>query len=51
MRKVRGARDQSEILIRLADAIAGFIRDYLEGDKTTKDLYKKAIAKSIILLV
>lgn len=32
-RKVLGARDQAEPLLRLADAVAGFVRDKLEGDK------------------
>ena len=51
VRKVRGIRDQSDAFIRLADAIAGFVRDYLEGDKIMKELYKKAAVKSIISLV
>ena len=47
-RKVRGARDESEPLIRLADAIAGFLRDYLEKQNYTKKLYQKAIKQKII---
>ncbi len=41
VRKVRGARDQSDEFIRLADAIAGFVRDSLEGDQVMKTLYEK----------
>lgn len=40
--KVRGLRDGSDEFIRLADSIAGFARDYIEGVEWTKLLYKKA---------
>ena len=30
--KVRGVRDESDILIRLADALAGFVRNGIDGD-------------------
>lgn len=48
VRKVRGARDQSEIFIRLADAIAGFVRDYLEKEKYAQEFYQKAIQRRVI---
>lgn len=48
VRKVRGARDQSEIFIRLADAMAGFVRDYLEGEKYAKEFYRKAVERKVI---
>ena len=49
VRKVRGVRkDENEPLIRLADAIAGFVRDFLEGNTVMKDLYQKAEARGII---
>lgn len=48
VRKVRGARDQSEIFIRLADAIAGFVRDYLEKEKYAQVFYQKALQRKII---
>lgn len=35
LRKVRGAKDQSDTLIRLADALAGFARDSLENQPYT----------------
>jgi hypothetical protein len=40
--KVRGARDQSDELIRLADAIAGGVRDSLEGDAIMRPLFEQA---------
>ena len=46
--KVRGITDQSNALIRLADAIAGFVRDCLEGDENMKPLYQKAIAAGLL---
>lgn len=48
IRKVRGLRDQSDEFIRLADAAAGFVRNYLEGDKLMGYLYKKAEKNKII---
>jgi len=48
VRKVRGARDQNEIFIRLADAIVGFVRDYLEKEKYAQEFYQKAIQRKII---
>lgn len=38
--KVRGVRDESNAIIRLADCIAGFVREYSQGSEYTKDLYK-----------
>ena len=46
--KVRGARDESSPLIRLADAFAGFIRDYIEGQQYAKDLYDRAVRARIV---
>lgn len=48
IKKVRGIRDQSNALIRLADAIAGFVRDYLEGNEEIKIIYKKALQEGLI---
>jgi hypothetical protein len=47
VRKVRGARDESEPIIRLADAVAGFVRDFLEGQNYATKLYEKAIREGI----
>lgn len=48
VRKVQGISDQSDAFIRLADAIAGFVRDYLEGNTTMKRLYEEATRRGII---
>jgi Protein of unknown function (DUF3800) len=48
VRKVRGARDESEPLVRLADAIAGFVRDYLEGQEYAQALFQKAHTAGVI---
>lgn len=39
-RKVKGLRDESSAYIRLADALAGFFRDYEEGKPYTKELFQ-----------
>lgn len=44
----RGMRDESDEFIRLADAIAGFIRDGIEGDKVMALLYMKALRMGVI---
>ena len=43
-RKVRGLDDQSDQFIRLADAIAAFVRDSLEGHERLRVLYGRALA-------
>ena len=48
VRKVRGIREQSDEFIRLADAVAGFIRDSLEGDQIMGPLYQKAEQNKVI---
>ena len=44
-RKVQGVnKDENNALIRLADAVAGFVRDVLDGEKgEIQDLFKKAV--------
>jgi glycine cleavage system pyridoxal-binding protein P len=49
--KVRGVRDESHALIRLADAMAGFIREYEEGREYAVVLYQIAIRKGILVEV
>ena len=44
----RGLKDEADEFIRLADAIAGFVRDGIEGDKIMKPLYKKALKRGVI---
>ena len=46
--KVKGARDESSPLIRLADAISGLIRDAFEGNSWSKQKVKQLINKEII---
>lgn len=48
VRKVKGARDESEPLVRLADAVAGFLRDFLDGQKYAVSLYQQASRGRII---
>jgi hypothetical protein len=48
VKKVRGITDESNAIIRLADAVAGFVRDYLEGGENMKMIYKKALKKGLI---
>ncbi len=36
--KVHGMKDESNSLIRLADAVAGFVRDYFEGQPYAEEL-------------
>lgn len=48
VKRVRGLTDESNALIRLADAIAGFVRDCLEGDKNMLPLYEKAVGSGLI---
>ncbi len=50
IKKVRGMKDESNPLLRVADAVCGFLRDYLEGQKYTKEfewVFEKHILKEI----
>lgn len=40
-RKIRGMKDEQSVFLRLADAIAGFLRDYIEKQPYAKMLLKK----------
>ncbi len=48
VRKVRGVRDESEPIVRLADAVAGFVRDYMEKQSYAVRLYEKALREKMI---
>ena len=48
VRKIRGVRDESESFIRLADAMAGFVRDYLEKEKYAREFYRRAVKRKVI---
>jgi hypothetical protein len=41
-KKIRGARDETEVLLRLADALCGFVRDSIEGRQEYRYLLEKA---------
>lgn len=47
-RKLIGGRDESSALLRLADAMAGFLRDYEEGQSYVQDLYRQFVGSRII---
>jgi hypothetical protein len=47
VRKVRGMKDESNSLLRLADAVCGLVRDYLEGQEYTKE-FRWAFEKGIL---
>lgn len=46
--KVRGLTHKSDEFIRLADALAGFFRDYLEGADYAQPLYREAKQLNLI---
>lgn len=46
--KVRGVRDESNAIIRLADAIVGFVREYIEDKAYAKKLYRLGIKNKIL---
>lgn len=48
VRKVRGVNDQSDEFIRLADAIAGFVRDALHGNQSSTRLLDQAMRIEVI---
>jgi hypothetical protein len=48
-RQARGLDDEADEFIRLADALAGFVRDGQEGDAVMGPLYKKAVRQKIIV--
>jgi hypothetical protein len=48
VRKVQGRRDESDEFIRLADAIAGFVRDALEEEQDMRVLFERARRRRLI---
>lgn len=48
VKKVRGARDESSPLIRLADAFAGFLRDGIEEQEYAQELYREAQRRGVV---
>lgn len=47
-RKVRGVRDESEPLIRLAAAVAGFVRDFIEGKTYAVECFAQAVKSGVL---
>lgn len=47
--KVRGVRDETDEFIRLADALAGFIRDAREGQAYAQRLYTRILSEGIVI--
>ena len=45
---VRGLTDEADEFIRLSDAIAGFLRDAIEGDEDMEKLHRRATANRVI---
>jgi hypothetical protein len=48
IKKVRGIPHRSDEFIRLADAVAGFTRDYQEGAAYARQLYPQATKRAIL---
>jgi len=46
--KVRGLKDENSNFIRLADTLAGFLRDWIEKKDYTKNLYRSLVKKGFI---
>ena len=49
--RIRGMKDEQSVFLRLADAIAGFIRDFEEKQLYTKSLYKNLRESGCIIEV
>jgi len=47
-KNIRGMKDEQSAFLRLADAMAGFVRDYLEGEAYTKDFYRDLKVRGFI---
>lgn len=48
-RKVQGVtKDENNALVRLADAVAGFVRDVMDGDEEAKALLDDAVARDVL---
>ena len=47
-RGVRGMQDGASAFLRLADVLAGFLRDYEEGETYTKDIVERLSARGVL---
>jgi len=48
VKKVRGIVDEADAMIRLADAVAGFVRNVLEGDVEYRTIYELGLRTGTI---
>lgn len=48
VKKVRGARDETDVLIRLADAVCGFVRAALEGQPDMRSLLEEQLRLGVV---
>jgi len=48
VKKVRGVKDENEVLIRLADATCGFVREAMEGEPAMLKLFKQGIQQGFL---
>lgn len=48
VKKVRGARDETDVLIRLADAVCGFVRAALEGQPDMRGLLEEQLRLGVV---
>ncbi|SRR6266571_127379 len=47
-RHIRGMKDEQSVYLRLADSIAGFVRDYLEGDKYAQLFFEQFVKRGFL---
>ena len=48
VKKVRGAQDETDVLIRLADAVCGFVRSALEGQPDMRSLLDEQLRLGVL---
>lgn len=48
VKKVRGAKDETDVLIRLADAVCGFVRAALEGQPDMRSLLDEQLRHGVV---
>lgn len=46
--KVRGADDETDVLIRLADAVCGLVREATEGNQAMLEIFNAAIKRGVL---
>jgi hypothetical protein len=48
VKKVRGVKDENDVLIRLADAVCGFVRAALEGQSAMRSLLDEQLRLGVV---